>query len=191
MHSPVSVPVALDLVRDTKRRFRRNGQRRGRTADLPIFRSGVADAQLRGRCGSVDGCRRVPLAGADCRRCRRCRHRCRQLAGPSDGMRGLSTGPQSGPRGGSARRSRKPAASGPATPVAKLSSLGSNTRSGRWPASSRNSVGLSCCDLVLVCESAEDLSPADPVLGEVDLRWPGAGLSGCELAEGAVRPAVL
>src|ERR1039457_1268840 len=43
-------------------------------------------------------------------------------------------------------------------------------------------------DLVFVCESAEDLFPADPVLGEVDLRWPGVGLSGCELAEGAVRP---
>jgi hypothetical protein len=27
-------------------------------------------------------------------------------------------------------------------------------------------------DLVLVRESAEDLFPADPVLGEVDLRWP-------------------
>ena len=38
-------------------------------------------------------------------------------------------------------------------------------------------------------ESAEDLFPAYPVLGEVDrLRWPGAGLSGCELAEGTVRP---
>ena len=42
--------------------------------------------------------------------------------------------------------------------------------------------------LVLVCESAEDLFSADPVLGEVDLRWPGVGLSGCELAEGTVRP---
>src|ERR1035438_8891263 len=44
-------------------------------------------------------------------------------------------------------------------------------------------------DLVLVRESAEDLFPADPVLGEVDLRWPGVSLSGCELAEGTVRPA--
>src|ERR1039458_227981 len=34
-------------------------------------------------------------------------------------------------------------------------------------------------DLVLV---------RDPVLGEVDLRWPGVGLSGCEPAEGTVRP---
>jgi hypothetical protein len=42
-------------------------------------------------------------------------------------------------------------------------------------------------DLVLVCESAEDLFPVDPVLGEVDLRWPGGSLSRCELAEGAVR----
>jgi hypothetical protein len=42
---------------------------------------------------------------------------------------------------------------------------------------------MSCGDLVLVCESTEDLFPADPVLGEVDLRWPGAGLSRRELAE--------
>jgi hypothetical protein len=32
------------------------------------------------------------------------------------------------------------------------------------------------------------LFPADPVLGEVDLRWPGGSLSRCELAEGTVRP---
>src|ERR1019366_1591569 len=44
-------------------------------------------------------------------------------------------------------------------------------------------------DLVFVCESAGDLFPAYLVLGEVDLRWPGAGLSRCELAEGTVRPA--
>jgi len=37
-------------------------------------------------------------------------------------------------------------------------------------------------------ESAEDLFSADPVLGEVDLRWPGVGLSRCELAKGTVRP---
>ena len=43
-------------------------------------------------------------------------------------------------------------------------------------------------DLVFVYESAEDLFPVDPVLGEVDLRRPGASLSGCELAEGTVRP---
>ena len=49
--------------------------------------------------------------------------------------------------------------------------------------------GLSCGDLVLVDESAEDLFPADLVLGEVDrLWWPGLSLSGCELAERAVRP---
>ena len=42
----------------------------------------------------------------------------------------------------------------------------------RWPASSRSSVGMSGGDLVPVCESAEDLFRADPVLGEVDLRWP-------------------
>src|ERR1017187_838814 len=47
---------------------------------------------------------------------------------------------------------------------------------------------MSGSDLVLVRESAEDLFPADPVLGEVDLRWPGVSLSGCELAEGTVRP---
>src|SRR5215472_7939405 len=49
-------------------------------------------------------------------------------------------------------------------------------------------VGLSGGDLVLVRETTEDLFPADPVLGEVDLRWPGASLSGCELAKGTVRP---
>jgi hypothetical protein len=38
-----------------------------------------------------------------------------------------------------------------------------------------------------VCESAEDVFSANPVLGEVDLRWPGAGLSGCELAKSTVR----
>ncbi len=47
---------------------------------------------------------------------------------------------------------------------------------------------MSCGDLVLVCESTEDLFPAYPVLGEVDLRWPGAALSRRELAEGTVRP---
>jgi hypothetical protein len=40
----------------------------------------------------------------------------------------------------------------------------------------RNSARLSSCDLVLVCETAEHLPSAGPVLGEVDLRWPG-----CEL----------
>ena len=49
-------------------------------------------------------------------------------------------------------------------------------------------VGPSGGGLVLVDESAEDLFPADPVLGEVDLRWPGAGSRGCELAERPVRP---
>jgi hypothetical protein len=46
--------------------------------------------------------------------------------------------------------------------------------------------GASGGDLVLVRESAEDLFSADPVLSEVDLRWPGVSLSGCELAEGTV-----
>ena len=48
--------------------------------------------------------------------------------------------------------------------------------------------GLSGGDVVLVRESAEDVSSADPVLSEVDLRWPGVSLSRCELAEGTVRP---
>jgi hypothetical protein len=47
---------------------------------------------------------------------------------------------------------------------------------------------MSCGDLVLVHESTEDLSSADPMLGEVDLRWPAASLCRCELAEGPVRP---
>lgn len=45
--------------------------------------------------------------------------------------------------------------------------------------------GLSGGDLVLVRESAGDLFSADPVLGEVDLRWPGVSLSRRKLAEGA------
>ena len=41
-------------------------------------------------------------------------------------------------------------------------------------------------------ESAEDLLPADPVLGEVGpLGRPGAGLGGGELAKSAVRRAAL
>ena len=43
-------------------------------------------------------------------------------------------------------------------------------------------------DLVLVCKSAEDLFSADPVVGEIDLRWSAAGLSRCKLAKGSVRP---
>jgi hypothetical protein len=40
-----------------------------------------------------------------------------------------------------------------------------------------------------VGESAEDLFPVDPVLGEVDrLGWTGLCLSRGELAEGAMRP---
>jgi hypothetical protein len=42
--------------------------------------------------------------------------------------------------------------------------------------------------MVLVYESAKDLFSADPVLGEVDLRWPDVSLSRCELAKGTVRP---
>src|SRR5262250_1403816 len=49
-------------------------------------------------------------------------------------------------------------------------------------------VGLSGRDQVLVREAAKDLFSADPVLREVDLRWPGASLSRCELAKGTVWP---
>ena len=48
--------------------------------------------------------------------------------------------------------------------------------------------GPSGGDLVFVRESAKDLSSADPVLGEVDLGWPGVSLSRWELAKGTVRP---
>jgi hypothetical protein len=51
------------------------------------------------------------------------------------------------------------------------------------------SCGQSGGDVVLVGESAEDLLPADPELGEVDrFRRPGISLSRGELAEGTVRP---
>jgi hypothetical protein len=72
--------------------------------------------------------------------------------------------------------------------VAKIILLGSNIRSSRRPAWSRSSVAVSCGGLVLVGEAAEDLFSPDLVLGEVDLRWPGASLSWRELAEGTVRP---
>ena len=49
-------------------------------------------------------------------------------------------------------------------------------------------MGLSGGDLVLADESTEDFSSADPVLGEVDFRWPGVSLSRCELAERTVSP---
>ena len=50
-------------------------------------------------------------------------------------------------------------------------------------------MGLSDGDLVFVRESAEDLFPADPVLGEVHwLRRPGVSLGRRELAESPVRP---
>jgi hypothetical protein len=45
------------------------------------------------------------------------------------------------------------------------------------PATFRCSARLSSGDLILVRETAEDLLSADPVLGEVDLRWPGVSLS--------------
>ena len=37
-------------------------------------------------------------------------------------------------------------------------------------------------------EAAEDLLSANPMLGKVDLRWPGVSFSRRQLAEGAVRP---
>ena len=53
----------------------------------------------------------------------------------------------------------------------------------------RSSVGWSGGDVVLVGQSAENLFPADPVLGEVDrLRRRGVSLGRCVLAEGTVRP---
>ena len=47
--------------------------------------------------------------------------------------------------------------------------------------SSCSGVRLSSGDLVLVCEPAEDLLPADPVLGQVDLQRPGVSSSRREL----------
>jgi hypothetical protein len=47
---------------------------------------------------------------------------------------------------------------------------------------------LSGGDLVLGREAAEDLSSAGPVPGEVDLRQTAMSVSGCQLAQGAVRP---
>ena len=60
-----------------------------------------------------------------------------------------------------------------------------------WGSETRFGVpcGQSGGDVVLVGESAEDLLPADPELGEVDrFRRPGVSLSRGELAEGTVRP---
>jgi hypothetical protein len=54
-----------------------------------------------------------------------------------------------------------------------------------------NGPELSGGDLVLGREAAEDLSSADPVLGEVDLRRSAMSVSWWQLAQGAVRPAVL
>src|SRR5438046_7901479 len=48
-----------------------------------------------------------------------------------------------------------------------------------------------CGDPVLVREAAENLLSADPVLGEVDLRWPDVSVSRWQLAQGAVRPGVV
>jgi hypothetical protein len=49
-------------------------------------------------------------------------------------------------------------------------------------------VRLASGDLVFVCESAEDLFPSDPVLGQVDLPRLGVSLRRGQLAEGTVRP---
>jgi hypothetical protein len=53
-----------------------------------------------------------------------------------------------------------------------------------FPNSARRSSGY----LILVRETTQNLLPADPVLGEVDLRWPGVSVSRWQLAQGAVRP---
>jgi hypothetical protein len=63
-----------------------------------------------------------------------------------------------------------------------LSLWGSNTRIRLWPAASRNSAWLSGGDLVQVDEAVEDLFAADPVLGEIDLRWPDVTMSRWRLA---------
>ena len=56
----------------------------------------------------------------------------------------------------------------------------------------RVSCGQSGGDVVLVGESAEDLLPADPGLGEVDrFRRAGISLSWGELAERTVRPGLV
>jgi hypothetical protein len=51
-----------------------------------------------------------------------------------------------------------------------------------------NGLELSGGGLVLGREAAEDLSSADLVLGEVDLRWPAMSVSWWQLAQGAVWP---
>lgn len=43
-------------------------------------------------------------------------------------------------------------------------------------------------DLVLVYEAAEHLFSVDPMLGEVDLGWPGVSLGRRQLPERAVQP---
>ena len=60
-----------------------------------------------------------------------------------------------------------------------------------WGSGTRFSVscGQLGSDVVHVGESAEDLFPVDPVLGEVDrLGWAGRCLGWGEVAEGAVAP---
>src|ERR1035441_10581827 len=72
---------------------------------------------------------------------------------------------------------------GPEDPQPNL--WGSETRFGV-------SCGQSGGDVVLVGESAEDLPPADPVVGEVDqLRRLGVSLSWGELAEETMRPGIV
>ena len=51
-----------------------------------------------------------------------------------------------------------------------------------------NGLELSGGDLVLGREAAEDLSSADPVLGEVDLGRSAMSVGWWQLAQGAIRP---
>ena len=88
------------------------------------------------------------------------------------------------PRPGGPREARQPA---PAAGLALACWARIYDRGGDL-LSSGSSVALSGGDLVLVDEPAKDLFSADPVLGEVDPRWPGGSLSRRELAKGTVRP---
>jgi hypothetical protein len=105
-------PQRTKFVDYTAKRVVRGG------VEPPTFRfSGVADTQIQGRCHSVADCRRVPMVGAGCRRCR---HRCRQLAGHPM-ARGDLRPAVTRVTCGSTRRNQTPAAPSPAVPVAKLS----------------------------------------------------------------------
>jgi hypothetical protein len=56
-----------------------------------------------------------------------------------------------------------------------------------WTLWFRSDVGLAPSP-IWIGQPNSGLFSADPVLGEVDLRWPGVSLSRCELAKGMVRP---